>query len=187
MIVSGGGEDLIAAAQHVLPHYLRRHIRIARLGEIAVRGAADEAAFALRIKPACGFSIWNYWGDRCARRLLLLSPAATTTTAASSSAAWPVLRTLSAASPLVAPASSVVAVVAALAGVTLIAIALLLLTAVTATTTSFAARGLRIVRCLLLLLWRRAAVIRAIGRAFGGRWGIGFGIRRRVRSGGGIW
>jgi hypothetical protein len=46
---------------------------------------------------------------------------------------------------------------------------------------------LRIVRCLLLLLWRRAAVIRAIGRAVGGRWGIGFGIRRRVRSSGGVW
>jgi hypothetical protein len=172
MIVSGGGEDLIAATQHVLPHYLCRHVRIARLGEVAVRGAANEAAFALRIKPACGFSIWNYWRDRCARRLLLLSSAATTT--ASSTAAWPVLRTLSAAPPLVAPASSVVAVVAALAGVTLIAIALLLLTAVTATTTSFAARGLRIVRCLLLLLWRRATVIRAIGRAIGRRWGIGF-------------
>jgi len=165
--VSGRGEDLIAATQHVLSHYLRRNVRIARLGEVAVRGAADEATFALRIKPAGGFSIWNYRGDWCARSLLLSAAAAAT----ASTASWSALRTLSAASPLIAPASSIVAIVAALAGVTLIAIALLLLTAVAAATTaSFAARGLRIVRCLLLLLllWRRAAVTRAIGRAVGG-------------------
>jgi hypothetical protein len=169
MVVAGGGEDLIAATQHVLPHYLCRYIRIARLGEIAVRGAANEAAFALRIKPAGGFSIWNYRSDRCARCLLL---SAATTTASTS--ARSVLRTLSAASPLIAPAPSIVAVVAALTRVTLIAIALLLLTALAAATTtpSFAARGLRIVRCLLLLLWRSSAVTRAIGRAVGGGgWG----------------
>jgi hypothetical protein len=79
-----------------------------------------------------------------------------------------------------------VTIVAALAGVTLIAIALLLLTTLPAATASFAAAGLRIVRCLLLLLWGSAAVTPAIGRAVGGGWGIGFGIRRRVGSGGGI-
>jgi hypothetical protein len=181
MIVSGGGEDLIAASQHVLPHYLRRYVCIARLGEITVRGAANEAAFALRIKPTGGFSIRDYWSDRCAGYLFLSTAAAATTTA--STAAWSVLRTLSAASPLIAPATSIVPVVAALAGVTLIAIALLLLSPFAATTTaSFAARGLRIVWCLLLLLWRSAAVVSAIGRAVG-RGGSGcarFGIRRRV-------
>jgi hypothetical protein len=181
MVVAGGGEDLIAAAQHVLPHCLCRYVCVAWFGEIAVRGAANEAAFALRIKPTSGFSIWNYWGDRCARRLLLSSSAATTTT---TTAARSVLRTLSAASPLVAPASSIVTVVAALAGVTLIAIALLLLAPFAATTTaSFAALGLRIVRCLLLLLGRGAAVA-AIGRAVGGD---GFGIRGCIRRSGGIW
>jgi hypothetical protein len=165
MVVSGGGEDLIAATQHVLPHNLRRYVRIARLGEVAVRGAADEAAFALRIKPTGGFSIWNYRSDWCARRLLLSSPATTT---ASATATWSVLRPLSAASPLIASATSVVTIVAALARVTLIAIALLLLTTFAAATASFAAAGLRIVRCLLLLLWRSAAVTRAIGRAVGG-------------------
>jgi hypothetical protein len=48
---------------------------------------------------------------------------------------------------------------------------------------------LLIVWCLFLLLWRSAAVARAIGRAVGvGRGGrAGFGIRRRVRSSDGIW
>jgi hypothetical protein len=138
MVVSGGGEDLIAATQHELPHYLCRHVRIARLGEVAVRGAANEAAFALRIKPACGFSIWNYRSDWCARCLLLSSSAATTT--ASATAARGVLRTLSATSTLIAAASSVIAVVPALTGVTLIAIALLLLSPFgAAATASFAA------------------------------------------------
>jgi hypothetical protein len=189
VIVSGGGEDLIAATQHVLPHYLRRHVCIAWLGEVAVRGAADEAAFALRIKPAGGFSIWNYRSDWCARSLLLLS-SSSAATATASTAAWSVLRALSAASALIASATSIVAIVVApLTGVALIAIALLLLTPFTAATTaSFATRCLLIVRCLLLLLWRSATVTAAVGRAVGGGggWSIGFGIRRRVGSGGGI-
>jgi len=133
--VPGRREDLIAATQHVLPHYLRRHVRITRLGEVAVRGAANEAALALRIKPSRCFSIWNYWSDRRAR-CLLLSAAATTT----ASTARSVLRTLSAASTLIASASSVITVVAALTGMTLIAIALLLLSPFgAAATASFAA------------------------------------------------
>jgi hypothetical protein len=128
MIVSGGCEQLIAAAQHELPHDLCRNVGVARFREVAVRGAANEAAFALRIKPSRCFSIRNYRSNWCARCLFL--PAATTTpataTTAASSSTWPALRTLSAASPLIAPASSVVAVVVALAGVPLIAITLLL-------------------------------------------------------------
>jgi hypothetical protein len=64
--VAGGGEHLIAAAQHVLPHHLCRHVRVARLGEVAVGGAANEAAFALRIKPSRGLSVWNYRRNWCA-------------------------------------------------------------------------------------------------------------------------
>ena len=117
MIVSGGGEHLIAAAQHVLPHDVRRRVRIARLGEITVRGAADEAALALRIEPARGLSIGNDGSHRCARgllatrriRLLLRLP-------------------LSSASALVAAASSVVTMVA-LTGMTLLLIAIALLAA----------------------------------------------------------
>src|ERR1700687_5536471 len=57
MIVAGGGKHLIAAAQHVLPHDIRRHIRVARLGEIAVCGPADAAALALRVEPDRGLSV----------------------------------------------------------------------------------------------------------------------------------
>jgi hypothetical protein len=69
--VSGGGEQLVAAPQHVLPHDIRRHIRIARLGQITVGSAADEAALALRIEPACCLAIRNDWGRRCTRNLLV--------------------------------------------------------------------------------------------------------------------
>jgi hypothetical protein len=113
MIVSGCGQDLIAAAQHVLPHDIRRQVRVARLGEITVCGPADEAAFALRIEPASGLSIGNDRGRRRTRTLvatrrirLLLLP-------------------LSSASALVAAAASVVAVVALTRMALLIAFALL--------------------------------------------------------------
>jgi hypothetical protein len=135
--MSRGGEQLIPSAQHVLPHHVRWDVRIPWLGEIAVRGAAYEAAFALRVEPASGFSIGNDGGRWCARsllaarriRLLLRLP-------------------LSSASALVAAASSVVAVVA-LAGM-----ALLLLVAIAVLT----AAALRIV--LLLLT---ASIARPIG------------------------
>jgi len=63
MIVPGRGENLITAAEHVLSHDIRRHIRIARLGEIAVGRSADEATFALRIEPARGLAVGNDWRD----------------------------------------------------------------------------------------------------------------------------
>src|ERR1700694_819647 len=118
VIVSGGGEYLVAAAQHVLPHDVRRHICIARLGQITVRGAADEASLALRIEPARCLSIGNDGGHRrarsliVARRIRLLSR----------------LLPLSSASALVAAASSVVTVVA-LSGMTLLRVDIALLAA----------------------------------------------------------
>jgi len=138
MVVSGGGDYLVAAAQHVLPHDLRRNVRVARLGEVAVRCSANEAAFALRIEPPCRFTIWNYrrkWGTLsliptwCTLLLLLLLPAATTTTT-----------TLSA-STLIAAATSVVTMIAIAAVLSLIALLL---------TTALSAR-LRVVLLLLLL------------------------------------
>jgi hypothetical protein len=148
MIVSAGGEHLIAAAQHVLPHYLCGHVRVARLGEIAVGGAANEPAFALWIKPSGGLSVWNYRGDWCARRLLCSCPAASSSS--SSSSAWSVLLALSAASALIAAASSVVTVVA-LAGMALLLIAIALLTAFALlTAVSLATTRLGIVGRLLL-------------------------------------
>jgi hypothetical protein len=106
MIVSCGRDDLIAASQHVLPHYLGWDVRIARLGEVAVGGASNEAALALWVKPACRFAVRYYWSEwralsllaaRTALLLLLLSA----TTAA-----------LSAASTLIASATTVVSVIA---------------------------------------------------------------------------
>jgi len=147
MIVSGGGEHLIAAAQHELPHYLCRHVRVARLGEIAVGGTANEAAFALRIKPSSGLAVWNYRSDWGARCLLSSCPAAATSSARS------VLLALSAASALIAAASSVMTVVA-LTGVALLLIAIALLSAFALLTDValllLAACTLGTVRCLLL-------------------------------------
>jgi hypothetical protein len=136
MIVASGGENFVAAAEHVLPHYLRRHVRIASLGEVAVRGASNESALALRVEPASGFTIGNDGRNRCALTatllllllLLLIS-------------ARPVLLTtaLSAASALIAAATSVVTIVALARLATLI----LLIAAATAT------GALRIVGLLL--------------------------------------
>ena len=133
VIVSRCCEHLVAAAQHVLPHDIRRQVRIARLGQIAVRGAADEAALALRIEPACGLSVGNDGSHRCARSLFV----ARRVRLLSAALRLP----LSSASALVAAASSVVTMVA-LTGMTLlllVAIALLP-----------AAHCLRIVLLLLL-------------------------------------
>jgi hypothetical protein len=132
MIVSGGGENLVAAAEHELSHDVRRHVRIAGLSEIAVRGAADEPALALRIVPSRRFSIWYNRGRWCAVALYLIG------------ARRILLRlALSSASALIAAAPSVMAIVVALSGVAvLIAFALL----------RAAAEGLRIVVLLLLLL-----------------------------------
>jgi len=134
MIVSGGGENLVAAAEHVLSHDVRRHVRIAWLGEVAVRGSANESSFALWIEPPRCLAIRNDWRNGCAIALGLLG------------ARRILLRlALSSASALIAAASSVVAIVVALAGVAiriLIAVALL----------RSAAEGLRVVVPLLLLL-----------------------------------
>jgi hypothetical protein len=168
VIVAACGKHFIAAAQHVLPHDIRRHICIAGLGEIAVRGSANEAAFALRIEPPSGLAIRNDGGNWCARAasllllLLLLL------------AAWCVRLSaaLSASSALIAAAPSIVPV---------IAIALLSPSA-TATATAFtataftafvallltltalgAATRLGIVGRLLLLLCGSAGVVRSVG------------------------
>jgi len=144
VIVTGRRQNFVTAAQHVLPHDLRRHVRIARLGEVAVRRPADEAAFALWVEPARSFSIRDHWSERCALSLiaawpalLLLLVAATSTAAATTTSA------LSAASALIASATSVM---------TVIAIAVLALIALLSAILSLSAAlaGLRIVLRLLL-------------------------------------
>ena len=106
MVVPGCGENFVAATQHVLPHYLRRHVRVTWLGEIAIGSASNEAAFSLWIEPACRFAVryyWSEWRALCllAARTALLLLLSTTTAA-----------TLSAASTLIATATAVVPVIA---------------------------------------------------------------------------
>jgi hypothetical protein len=106
MIVAGGGENLIAAAQHVLPHNLRRHVGVTRLGQIAVGRSADESAVALRVEPARGFAVGYDWSERRALTLitalsLLLLPLSAAAAAAA----------LSAASALIASAPTIVTVI----------------------------------------------------------------------------
>jgi hypothetical protein len=153
MIVSGGGENLVAAAEHVLPHDVRRHVRIAWLREVAVRGSANEAALALWIEPARCLAIRNHWRNGCAIALGLVG------------ALRILLRlTLSSTPALIAAASSVVAIVVALTGV-----AILILIAVPLLRS--AAQGLRVVVALLLLLLLlipASAVARSV-RGSGGR------------------
>jgi hypothetical protein len=142
VIVPRGGEHLIPAAQHVLPHDVRRHVRISRLGQVAVRGPADEPALALRIEPARGLSVGNDGSCWCARNLL-----------ASLGIRLLLRLPLSSASALVAAASSVVAMVA-LTGMALLLIAIAVLAAATL--------------WIVLLLLLTAAIPRPIGD--GGSW-----------------
>jgi len=139
--VSRRRQNLVAAAQHELSHYLRRHVRITGLGEVAVGRPANESAFALRVEPALRFAVRN---DRSERRalslisaigagstlLLLLLLSATATPAA----------TLSAASALVSSAPSIVSMIA-IAVLPLVAL-LLSLTLSAATTPTAAAAAL---------------------------------------------
>src|ERR1700674_3569995 len=141
MIMPGGREHLVAPSQHVLPHDIRGHVRIARLGEIAVRRPADEPALALRIEPPRGLPIGNDGSHWCARALL-------------GTRRIRLLLSLSSASTLVAAAASVVTMFALSGMALLIAIALLA-----------APNRLRIVLLLRSSATRRARSIR--GRSDG--------------------
>src|SRR2546430_11406018 len=56
--------DHVATAEVVLPGRVQRNVRITGLGEVAVRGAANEATVALRIVPSDRFSVGNYRRER---------------------------------------------------------------------------------------------------------------------------
>jgi hypothetical protein len=141
VIVSGGGDDLVAATQHVLANQLRRYISIAGLGEVAEASAANESAFALGIEPAYSLSIRNDW---CEWRALFAAWSPSTLAAALTAALLSAAST-TALSPaaLIATAASVVAMFA----VTLIALALTATTfaATTTATLLLAAHSLGIV------------------------------------------
>ena len=163
MIVSGSGEELITAAEHVLPHDLGRHVGIARLGQIAVRGASDEATFALRIEPPGGLPIGNDRSDWCAGQLLgaATTASATTTTTASPRSA---LLALPASPALIAGAAPVVSVALA---------RMPLLVSVAWLTAAAFVGGLRIV----LRLRSATGIARSV------RWSGGSGIRFRIGRG----
>ena len=112
MIASGGGENCIAAAKSVLPCEVRRKVRVAGIGQIAVCGPTNKAAFALGIIPTCGFAIGN---DRRDRLTWCLFPLLRRTCVASA-AAWVALI-----------ASSVVAAVAIVSGALAASLSILLL------------------------------------------------------------
>jgi hypothetical protein len=46
MVASSAGDNCVASAEGVLPHDMRRDIRITGLGEVAVLRATDEATVA---------------------------------------------------------------------------------------------------------------------------------------------
>jgi len=146
VIVSGRRQNLVTATERVLTHDLRRNVGVARLGEIAIGGAANEAALALRIEPAGGLAVRHYWSERCALRLisawsllllLLLS----------SAAALPTTAALPATPALIASTASVVTMVT-IAVLILFTLALALSLSAAITTTTLI--GLRIVLRLLL-------------------------------------
>jgi hypothetical protein len=146
VIVPGGRENLVAATQHELTHDLRRNVRVARLGEIAICGAANEAAFALRIEPAGCLAVRYYWSERRALPLIPISTRSallllllSATTALSAAA-------LSPAATLVASTTSVVAIIA------IAVLALFTLTLTLALTLALATALVRLRIVLRLLL-----------------------------------
>jgi hypothetical protein len=166
MIVSRSGEELVTAAQHELPHNLGWHVGIARLGQIAVRGASDEATFALRIEPPGGLPIGDDRSDWCAGQLLgAATTASATTTATATASPRSALLALPASPALIAGAAPVVSV--ALAWMPL-------LISVARLTAAAFVGGLRIV---LLRLWIATGIARSVRRSGGS------GIRFRIWRG----
>jgi hypothetical protein len=68
LIASGSRDDRVTATEAVLPHDMRCDVRVAGLGEIAVRCAADEPSITRRIEPPLRLTI----RDDGSRWLMLL-------------------------------------------------------------------------------------------------------------------
>jgi len=113
VVVPGSRENFVATPEHELSHDLCRNVRVARLGEIAICGAANEAAFALRIEPAGCLAVRYYWGKRRALSLISISArSALLLLLLSATTALSAAAPLSAATTLVASTTSVVAIIA---------------------------------------------------------------------------
>ena len=105
VIVSGTGDDFVAATETVRTNQVRPNIRIAHIGQIAVHMAPNKSTVARWIEPPFGCRIGNY--DRRRSGLLLfdgLSTLATLPAATSALAASPVATATAAAAlvPLIA-------------------------------------------------------------------------------------
>ena len=78
MIASRAGNNRIASAESILSHELRRNVRVALFGEVAVLRASNESAIARRIEPALRLAVRDDWYGRL---LLLLMVALATASA----------------------------------------------------------------------------------------------------------
>ena len=77
MVVPGRCRYQVALAQPVLPDDMRRDPGVGRIGEVAVRGAANEAPVTRRVEPADGLAVGD---DRRRWQLRLVRATSATTT-----------------------------------------------------------------------------------------------------------
>src|SRR6185437_8978107 len=161
-----GCVDQIGAPELELSHHVWRHVRIARFGEIAVRGPANKARVARRVEPSAHLAgrddlhrlLWAAAAAAGASWTLLMlasRPASTATTTMSASAAAaaipPIVEVVAAPAPAPAPA-----ILSAIETAVAIRRALRLLVA--------AARCAAL-RVILIPRWCRSSVVRR-GRAY---------------------
>ena len=123
MVPARGGGDDVAASQGVLARDMGWDPGVAVFVEVAVAGAADEAAFAIGVEPAPRFAV----GDDGLRVVtLVLATATATATAASASASVPTTTATTTAPPTMSTAptaaalSLVIPVTTTLAAMTLV-------------------------------------------------------------------
>jgi hypothetical protein len=83
MIAARARHDRITTSQAVLPDEMRCDVRIARLGEVAVRGSSDEATVARRVEPTLCLAVGDDRRRRLLRLVIPLAAAAPVTPAAS--------------------------------------------------------------------------------------------------------
>jgi len=87
VIASRARDDRVATSQAILPDEVWCDIRIARLGEVAVRGSPNEPTVARRVEPTLRLAVGD---DRRRRLLLLVIPLATAAAVPPAASAIPV-------------------------------------------------------------------------------------------------
>jgi uncharacterized membrane protein YdbT with pleckstrin-like domain len=109
MVATCAGDDRVATAEAVLPHEVRRHVRVAGLGEIAALRATNEPAVARGIEPAQRLGVSDDW-RRWLMRLVLLFAVTSATAVSAIAAAVAVELLIRSAAILAAVVAMVVAV-----------------------------------------------------------------------------